>query len=87
MANPVHFRARDGFEADLVIERGATAVAAIEVKSATTVTTADFRGLRKLQEATGKRFAGGVVLYDGETRAGFGEGMYAVVIRALWEPL
>jgi hypothetical protein len=27
----------------------------------------------------------GVVLYDGETSAGFGEGMYAVPIRALWE--
>ena len=27
----------------------------------------------------------GVVLYDGETCAPFGEGMYAVPIRALWE--
>ncbi len=27
----------------------------------------------------------GVVFYDGETSAGFGEGLYAVPIRALWE--
>ena len=50
-------------------------------------TKADFRGLRKLKEAAGKRFAGSGVLYDGETSAGFGDGMYAVPIRALWEPM
>jgi hypothetical protein len=49
------------------------------------VTAADFRGLRKLKEAAGKRFAAGVVLYDGETSAPFGDAMYAVPIRALWE--
>jgi len=35
--------------------------------------------------AAGKRFVGGVVLYDGETSAGFGERMFAVPVRALWE--
>lgn len=82
-----HFRDRDGYEVDIVIERGAREVAGVEVKAAATVTLADFRGLRKLKEAAGKRFAGGVVLYDGETRAGFGDGLYAVPIRTLWEPL
>lgn len=38
-----------------------------------------------LKEASGKRFAGGVVLYDGETSAGFGDGFHAVPICALWE--
>lgn len=80
-----HFRDRDNFEVDIVIERGARGVAGIEVKAAATVTDADFRGLRKLQEAAGKRFAAGVVLYDGETSAPFGDAMYAVPIRALWE--
>ena len=46
---------------------------------------ADFRGLRKLKETTGNRFAGGVVLYDGETWASFGDGLYAVPLRFLWE--
>jgi len=27
----------------------------------------------------------GVVLYDGETSASFGDGLFAVPIRALWE--
>ncbi len=29
----------------------------------------------------------GVVLYDGEASASFGEGLYAVPIRVLWETL
>jgi uncharacterized protein len=80
-----HFRDRDGYEVDLVIERGTRAVAGVEVKAGATVTAADFRGLRKLKDAAGKRFTSGVVLYDGEVSAGFGDGMYAVPIRALWE--
>lgn len=80
-----HFRDRDGVEVDVVIERGARSVVGVEVKASATVTAADFRGLRKLKEAAGKRFAGGAVLYDGEMSAGFGDAMYAVPIRALWD--
>ena len=80
-----HYRDRDGAEVDIVIERGARALVGVEVKAAATVTSADFRGLRKLKEAAGKRFAGGVVLYDGETSASFGDGLRAVPLRALWE--
>jgi hypothetical protein len=82
-----HFRDRDGAEVDIVLERGAASVAGLEVKASATVNAADFRGLRKLREATGPRFAGGAVLYDGETCASFGDGLYAVPIRALWENL
>jgi hypothetical protein len=32
-----------------------------------------------------RRFVGGVVLYDGETCASFGDRMYAVALRMLWE--
>ena len=49
------------------------------------MTAADFRGLRKLKEAAGRSFSAGVVLYDGEATAGFGEGLYAVPVRKLWE--
>jgi len=80
-----HFRDKDGAEVDIVIERGARALAGVEVKAAATVFHADFRGLRKLQAAAGARFAGGVVLYDGETSAAFGHGMYAVPLRTLWK--
>ena len=80
-----HYRDKDGAEVDIVIERGARLLAGVEVKAAATVTAADFRGLRKLKDAAGKRFACGVVLYDGETCASFGDGMHAVPLRALWE--
>ena len=82
-----HFRDKDGAEVDIVLERGARDVAGVEVKAAATVTAADFRGLRKLREAAGARFLGGVVLYDGETSASFGDGFFAVPIRCLWEPV
>jgi hypothetical protein len=80
-----HYRDKDGAEVDIVLERGAREVAGIEVKASATVTAADFRGLRKLVAAAGKRFTAGVVLYDGEATAGFGDGLYAVPIRRLWE--
>jgi hypothetical protein len=80
-----HFRDRDGVEVDIVLERGAREVAGIEVKASGTVVASDFRGLRKLREAAGKRFKAGIVLYDGEVSAPFGESLYAVPVRALWE--
>jgi predicted AAA+ superfamily ATPase len=80
-----HFRDKDGAEVDLVPERGGRGLAGIVVKASGTVTPADFRGLRRLREATGKRFAAGVVLYDGESSVSFGEALFAVPVRALWE--
>jgi hypothetical protein len=80
-----HFRDKDGVEVDIVIERGPRAVAAVEVKASATVRAADFSGIRKLKEAVGRNFAGGVVLYDGEIAASFGDGLFAVPIRSLWE--
>lgn len=80
-----HYRDRDGVEVDIVIERGTRALAGVEVKAAASVTERDFRGLIKLREAVGNRFAAGVVLYDGEATLGFGDRLMAVPIRALWQ--
>ena len=55
------------------------------MKSSATVTGADFRGLRKLKDKAKKGFAGGIVLYDGETCVNFGDTLYAAPIRLLWE--
>ena len=35
--------------------------------------------------SAGASFTAGVVLYDGENSVGFGPGLFAVPIRALWE--
>lgn len=79
-----HFRDKDKVEVDMVLE-SAGYVAGIEIKASSTVTSNDFKGLRKLQNAVHTRFASGVVLYDGEAVVGFGNNLYAVPICKLWE--
>ncbi len=79
-----HYRDRDGIEVDLVLERGRQ-VAGVEIKAGATLGEADFRGLRQLQQTTAEAFAGGVVLYDGEHVARFGERLWAVPISELWQ--
>ena len=79
-----HFRDRDDFEVDIVLE-GEGVVAGVEVKAGATVNASDLRGLRKLQTAAGKRFGAGVVLYDGSATISFGEALFAVPMRLLWK--
>lgn len=79
-----HYRDRDDFEVDIVLERG-VALAGVEVKAAASVNEGDFRGLRKLSNVAGRRFVAGVVLYDGAATIRFDDGLFAVPIRALWE--
>jgi predicted AAA+ superfamily ATPase len=79
-----HFRDKDGYEVDLVIQQDGRRFAGIEVKAASTVTERDFRGLRRFRDVVGKGFHAGVVLYDGEHVLPFGEGIYAVPLSALW---
>lgn len=79
-----HFRDKDKVEVDIILESGGK-VAGVEVKAASTVTSDDFKGLRKLQNAVQTRFTEGVVLYDGDAVAGFGDHLYAVPISSLWK--
>lgn len=79
-----HYRDRDDYEVDIVIERGAGAVAGVEVKGAATVTEGDFAGLKRLARAAGSDFVAGVVVYDGDALVRFGEGLFAVPVHALW---
>ena len=48
-----HFRDRDGAEVDVVLEHSGSMITGVEVKAASTVHPADFRGLRRLREAAG----------------------------------
>ncbi len=77
-----HFRNKDKAEVDIVIEQGRQ-LAGIEVKASATVTKNDFKGLNKLKEACGSKFAAGVVFYDGENILPFGEKLFAVPISVL----
>ena len=80
-----HLRDRKGVEVDLVLERSGRQLVGVEVKAAATVRGKDFHGLHKLQDAVGERLVAGVVLYDGEATLPFGDGLWAVPIRRLWE--
>jgi predicted AAA+ superfamily ATPase len=79
-----HYRDKDQFEVDIVMENEAGEVVGIEIKAAATVTQKDFRGLRRLAEATGSAFRLGVVLYDSDQLVGFGEALYAAPLSNLW---
>jgi predicted AAA+ superfamily ATPase len=78
-----HFRDKDGAEVDLVLESGGR-LAGIEVKAASTVNAGDFKGLGRLRDTVGDGFAVGVLLYDGDAVAPFGDRLYAVPISNLW---
>lgn len=79
-----HYRDKDQDEVDVVVESDRGELVGLEVKAAATVTTSDFKGLRKLANASRDRFMLGAVLYDGESTVSFGESMFAVPISCLW---
>ncbi|MEV0646927.1 ATP-binding protein [Phytomonospora sp. NPDC050363] len=79
-----HYRDRDQYEVDAVLEDNAGQVVGVEVKAAETVRSDDFRGLRLLQRRLGDRFRAGFVLYCGEEQLPFGEGLACLPISALW---
>ncbi|MBM1143173.1 ATP-binding protein [Alcanivorax sp. ZXX171] len=77
-----HYRDKDKLEVDIIIEQGRQ-LAGIEIKAAGTVTQSDFKGLKRLQDASRERFAAGVLFYDGDTILPFGERLFAVPISVL----
>lgn len=81
---PYHFRNREQREVDIVLERDDGMIAGIEVKASATVRHKDFAGLRTLAEASGKRFAFGVVLYDSANIVPVGERLMAAPLSCLW---
>ena len=80
-----HYRTKDKVEVDAVLENRQGHVVGIEVKASSTVTAADFRGLRHLAERTGGDFAAGIVFYTGVQTLPFGPRLRAVPVSALWE--
>nr|WP_232839790.1 DUF4143 domain-containing protein [Nocardia aurea] len=84
MARIHHYRDRDQYEVDAILEDSAGRVVAIEVKAAETIRTADFRSLRALRRRIGDRFHAGFVLYCGDQQLPFGDGLSCLPISALW---
>ncbi len=79
-----HWRTHDGDEVDLVLERSDGAVVGVEIKAGEATSSSSFRGLRKLRDALGERFLGGVVLHLGRYGSRHEERLYAVPVDRLW---
>lgn len=79
-----HYRDRDQYEVDGVLENNAGEIVGIEVKAAETVRSDDFRGLRLLRRRLGERMRAGFVLYCGSESLSFGDGLACLPISGLW---
>ena len=80
-----HYRTHKQQEVDIVLEDAKGRLVGIEVKKTASPTAGDFKGLRHLQEAAGKRFLRGVLLYTGAQSAAFGRELHAAPVSALWQ--
>jgi len=78
-----HYRDRDQVEVDFVLEM-AGRIVGIEVKSAVSVGPADFHGLKRLRDATGRAFASGIILHDGNRIQRTGDRLFAMPVGMLW---
>lgn len=79
-----HYRDRDGYEVDAVLEHASGDVVAIEVKAAETVRADDFRGIQRLARRLGDQLIAGIVLYAGTQPLPFGDRLRAFPISTLW---
>lgn len=79
-----HYRDRDGYEVDAVLEHSGGEVVAVEVKAGETVRSEDFRGVRQLARKLGDRLVAGIVLYSGPQALPFGDRLRAWPISSLW---
>ncbi len=79
-----HFRLHTGPEVDIVLEDRAGNIVGVEVKASASVDGSDFKGLRILAEAAGRRFRRGVVLYTGGQTVPFAANLHALPMEALW---
>jgi predicted AAA+ superfamily ATPase len=79
-----HYRTRDGYEVDAVLEADDGRVVGVEVKAAETVRLEDFKGLKHLSARARGRFHQGIVLYAGDRVLPFADRLLAVPIDALW---
>ena len=79
-----HYRDKDQDEVDIIVENETAGLVGIEVKASATVHAGDFKGLRKLAEATGGALKLCLVLYNGENVVPFGDRMFAAPVSCVW---
>jgi uncharacterized protein len=80
-----HFRDRNGFEVDLIVEQENGASLGFEAKAAQSVSAPDFRSLKYLASRVGSSFRHGYVVYLGREVLSFGPGLTAIPLSLLWQ--
>ena len=81
-----HWKADDD-EVDVVVELDDGRILAIEVKANQRISTGDLRGLRKLREALGPRFLGGIAFSTGSRSYTAEDRLHVLPIDRLWRPM
>lgn len=79
-----HYRTQSGIEVDFLLESGDGTLTGVEVKSAVSVSTRDFKGLRHLRDTEPGRFKRGVILYCGREVVPFSRDLVAIPISMWW---
>ena len=79
-----HYRDRDQYEVDAVLQSASGEIVACEVKAAETVRSEDFRGIERLSRRIGDQLIAGIVLYAGHSPLSFGDRLRAWPISTLW---
>ncbi|MBS0351831.1 MAG: DUF4143 domain-containing protein, partial [Proteobacteria bacterium] len=79
-----HYRDKDKIEVDFVLQRADGKVIGIEVKAGAPINADSFQGLERLKQSVGNDFLIGILLYDGDHTAPFGDQLYAVPIGTIW---
>ncbi|MBP9692275.1 MAG: ATP-binding protein [Alphaproteobacteria bacterium] len=80
-----HFRTQNGEEVDVILQDRKGRFVGVEVKSSSTVSPKDFKGLISFKEITKENFCRGIVLYTGDAVIPYGENLWAIPLSALWE--
>jgi hypothetical protein len=80
-----YFRTRLNQEVDFVLENFDGRIVGVEVKSSTSYSENDSKGLKILKEYAGKHFYRGTILYTGIDSLQFEKDMYLLPISSLWD--
>lgn len=80
-----HWRDRNTDEVDIVLELGDGRIIGIEVKSATSFTAKQFKGLTRLRDELGAKFVAGIVLGTAAHGYRYADRLYGAPVSALWQ--
>jgi predicted AAA+ superfamily ATPase len=85
MINLYHFRTYAGHEVDIVLEGYGKKIVGIEIKSSSTLSQKDLKGLIQLKETAKDQFLRGIILYTGDQILPLGTDIMALPLQALWD--